>query len=229
MKNHKIMEVFTMKRFLQLVMLFAAIILVTSCSAGLHRTGGNAAPSSPSPTALKSAALPETPPELKIAINDDSGKTLYTLKRKEGKYRILDAGDQIIGEVRIEIDRVKIKDKNGSVLWKIKKKDNGCKLTNVSDAELYKIRGSGGDFKIKDSRDSEVARIKIRGEYLEISGLGNGKVKSEGEGIKIEDSKGTVILSVKAGLKKEEGCFLGLTSLEPLQRIGLVLYFKEIK
>jgi hypothetical protein len=207
--------------------LFATLLLLPSCHGGIHRT--ESSPPLPSATPTGASTLPEAAPALKITIEDGSGKVLYVLKKKEGKYRILDDREQAIGEVKIEADRVKIKDKSDRVLWKIKKKDGGCKLTTDSDAELYRIKGAGGDYKLKDSKDIEVARIKNKGNYLEISGMGSGKVKSEGDGVAIEDGKGTVLFSIKRGLKKEEGCFLGLTSLEPLQRVGLVLFYKEIK
>lgn len=214
--------------FLIFVVMLASLAVMLPLLAGCGKQ--QSAPIAPTPKPVASTPLSaESPPATtKILIEDSAGKILWAISPKEGAYGISDGAGQAIGEVKVEADRVKVKDSSGKVIWKIKKKENGCKLYDGSDKEIYRIKRKEGGFRIRDTRDTELYSIKPKEGYLEIKGPPRIKIKSEGEKVTIKGDSGT-IYKVRSGLSQEEACFLGLTNLDPMQRIGLVIFFKSVK
>lgn len=171
------------------VLLFLCIIavLIFSYLGCLHK---NSAPVS-NDQPFVSTSLPggvESPvEEAKIKITDGNDKTLWMLKSKENGYEIYGETKQVIGELKVEDDRVKINDKSDKVIRK--NQNEGCKLYDGNDKEIYELKRKKGGFRIKNSKDTEVAKIKPKGGYLEITGLIEARVKLDGEKVKIKDDK----------------------------------------
>ena len=211
---------------LVLVLLFT----LSSCT-----TGGNTpSAQSPSPASSPSSAAPSSPSSavpspggdaISICAADD--KALFTLQHKGEGYDIIGGAGEKSGSIKVEKDRVKVKDNSGKVIWKLKKKENGCKVLDDRDQEVMKIKGSKGDCKIKDAHDNEIAKIKSKPGYLEITG--GGRVKSESDAVLVYDGKQNLLYRIRGGVSKEEAAFLGLPGDDILQKIGMMVYFRDIR
>jgi hypothetical protein len=154
---------------------------------------------------------------------------LWTVAREGQRYVVKDGQGGTAAFIKIEADRAKMSDAGGKPLCKIKKKDIGCKVYDGSDQELYRIRNKEGELKIKDTKDTEIAHIRTSGNELSIKSATPCKAKESGGAVEIDDDKGAVLFRLAGQIKKEEACFMGITAIDPLQRIALVVFYRDVR
>jgi hypothetical protein len=217
-----------MKYFGMVLLLLLASLSLFSCV-----TGGSTVPPAATP-AVTTAASPSGPVESvpspgSITIENGAGRISFLLIKEADGYLVKDDTGAVAGKIKVESDRIKVKNPGDQVVYKLKKKDTGCKVLDGKDNELLKIKGTDGNYKIKDARDNEICRIKMKGEKLEIYGTASATVKSEGSAFVITDSSNKMLYRITGDIGKNEASFLGIYEKEPLQRLGMMIYFKMIK
>jgi len=223
-----------MKTFRFIFLLFMLSLLLFSCQAGNTPLSPGASSSPASSNAAPPSSSPSGPVESaplsgEITIEDGAGNLCFRLLREAEGYSVKDNKAAVTGRIKIESDRIKVKDTTGRVIFKLKKKETGCKVLDDKDAEIFKIKGSNGDYKIKNASDSEVCRIKPRKDRLEISGTASATVRNEGAAIIIASSGNRVLYKVSGDIGRNEAAFLGIYEKEPLQRLGMMIYFKVMR
>ena len=178
-------------------------------------------------------AEPATPPpaaddgaSAELTILDGNGGVLISAKRKSGeKWTLKNATGEKIGKVKVQADRVKVKDAGDTVVAKVKKKDNGFKLLGRDENLIFKAKYKGeGELKLKDDGDTEYGRL------TGLSGTIQGKgVTAEREGDKTVIKKdGKAIAEVRGDLPPEPTLLLGFDGLDAYQKIGLLVFVKEV-
>jgi hypothetical protein len=165
--------------------------------------------------------------EWKIETSD--GQTeLRAEARPEGGYRLYDGTDKVIGEVKVETDRVKVKDAGDQIVWKIKQKEDGCKLYDANDREVAQVKRKEGGYRIKDPREQELGAIKPKdaGSFKVYNAQEQeiGKVKPKSGFVELEDADGQRIARFSGQITPQAASFWGLENLDPLQRAGLIVY-----
>ncbi len=170
-------------------------------------------------------AAPVTQQQKRIEVLDGQGKTLFSLKVKEGGYKLLDAAGQTIGKVKIEADRVKVKDSSGTLKAKIKQKDYGFKLEGPAETLLYKgKKKDGGKLKVKNGQDQVIAVFK--GQSVEIGGKNYQTANNAGT-IEVKGD-GKLNYQVKGYSRLEPTLTLLLPGLDTYQRAALLTFLLKL-
>lgn len=205
---------------------FCIVIILCLTLTSCGKISGDKKDSSAAPPATSST---EAAAEAEALTISDSGSTiLWTVTEKGARYSVKGGQGETAAEIKIEKDRVKVSDGNGKPICKIKKKDIGCKVYDGNDQELYRIRSKEGELKIKDTKDNEIAHIRKKGDQLSVKCSSPCKVKESGGTVEINDEKGALLFQVTGPVKKEEACFLGITAMDPVHRIALLVFYREV-
>ena len=154
-------------------------LLLVAASVGCDQpSGSEPEPRQSAPTGAQSAAEPTD-----LRLKDAGGGILAKLKPKDGKYKVYDGADQLLGKVRIKQDRVVLKDPNDRELWKIKRKDDGgAEIEDAATgARLYRLKLADGTWKFRDAGDATLAKCKPKSnagfEMRDVDGATIAKVK----------------------------------------------------
>lgn len=138
---------------------------------------------------------------------DDAGAELARYTWRDGKCKIKDASDAVLGQIT-----------GGPTKWKLENADRTATLFAFQ-------RQSDGDWKLEDGSEGVLVKVERRdyGWRLEDTG-GNvlGKVKPKGDGVSVRGPDEETRFSTKDGLSPLAAACLALDQVELELRLGLL-------
>jgi len=158
---------------------FLAAALVGLC-VGCPDGGGAAAAPTPGPAAGSGAAgfaerikikLGDGSTTFEFKLMDDGGKIVdaseaerFRLKAKEGKVKLRDPADQVLGYVKFSDGRFKVKDASQEHdLFTFQQQEDGdWKLKNEQDQQLYEVKQRDYGWTVRDAEEVDLFKVKVK-------------------------------------------------------------------
>jgi hypothetical protein len=193
-------------------LLGAALVAAASACHRSHDSSGS------STSGSASRPAPGTP--LSITID---GRAMSLAPRGKG-YDLDDANGHMLDRVKVESDHVKVESDSGQLVAEVKRKDYGFKVEDGAKTVVIKAKSKGARWKLKRPDGTEVAKIepghsKAGSSTIDVARSGDAWTVTR---------DGAPAGSVGASVPAVTAAFVGLTELPMEQRVGIVVYLREV-
>ncbi|MEO1093701.1 MAG: hypothetical protein AAFX01_02225 [Cyanobacteria bacterium J06638_28] len=164
---------------------------------------------------------------VKIKFKHDDGNDAFSLKPKADGAKLVDANNQELARFTLdENGKVKIKDTNDSVLGYVIIENGYWKIEDARQTQaLFILRAQeDGDYKLEDGNDTQLYRIKQRDYGYEVETPAKEslyKIKLKAEQLSLRDANDMTVIATKAPMLPLAMVCFGLDALDPAQQAAL--------
>jgi hypothetical protein len=170
--------------------------------------------------AAAAAITPTAPLEIAAETNAQS----FRMEPKAGGYSLTSADGSALGAVLLKAEQVAVRDATGRVVVRIDQQKHGFQVKDGDGIVAFRGRSAEGQQKIVSATGDEFAvvqegRIQVGGEVI---------TAVPRDGHMVVGRSGRRMLSVKGEVVPHAAAFLGVTELSPHQRVGLLVFFRDV-
>lgn len=167
-----------------------------------------------------------SPAEKAITISNGKGSIVWMIKEQKDGYVVSDCAGEPVATVTVGENSIEVKDKKNRAVCTLKKHGHDCTMESSPGKRYYISGGQHRGITILDGDRNLRYRIARNAENrMTISGDVSRMVLIKNNGAAIIDGSGSTLFTV-TGIK-QDACFIGLTGLEPLQRIAVMVFYMK--